>query len=423
MDTETVDIEIPGAEATETAPTATATEDTGGAGEDSAQSSETSAGGEAGASTSTQQISGKTVREAVRAAAEALPEHAKLFKQLAETHFRVETAYKQAFATPAEAQNARQLLETLGGVDGLGQLQSRIQGYDDQEAGLEAGDPAVLDSFFEDYPEGAATLAPHYLERLAGTNPAALQAAVAPYAIALLENAGVSRHLESILAETDPARAKAATQQLAQWLAGQKQAIGQMDRGAAKVPGADRLAKDREALQNEREELFKSGVSERVTAAAKPALAAEVDRYAKQYGLNDVQKQHFQETLQAKVVAEMNADANYKKQVDLRYSNKSRTHDSVASYIAGEFSRRVKEKAFEVVKGIYGAPKNGATTQTTGQVKANQPVRSATGGPLFVSQRPPDSELDLARPGADMDLIRGRAYTKGGRYITWRRPS
>src|SRR5581483_10346107 len=148
-------------------------------------------------------ITGKSVRDAVRSLSEAHPEHAKLLKTLADTHFTVATAYKASFATPRDAQAAKSLIDGLGGVDGATELQQRIAGYDAQESGLESGDPAVLDSFFKDYPDGAAALAPHYLERLASTNPQAFQATVAPYALGLLQQAGVDQHLAALLNETD----------------------------------------------------------------------------------------------------------------------------------------------------------------------------------------------------------------------------
>ena len=112
------------------------------------------------------------VRGAVKAAAEALPEQAATIKRLGDAYFRSE-AYAKVFPKVEEAAAAKQLIDGVGGLDGITQIQQRMQSYDAQEAGLEAGDPSVLDSFFNDFPEGAATLAPHYLDRLERSNPEA----------------------------------------------------------------------------------------------------------------------------------------------------------------------------------------------------------------------------------------------------------
>jgi hypothetical protein len=360
----------------------------------------------------------QNVRNAIKAASEAMPEQAAHFKELGNAYFR-EQAYKQAFPTPQEAASAKQLIEGVGGVEGITTIQQRAASFDQQDLALKDGNPEVLDAFFKDFPEGAAALAPHYMEKLAAANPTAFSAAIAPHAISMLEQAGVGGHLDSILNETDPARAKALVQQLAEWFRGQKSNVAQLKTQPQKNPAADRITEQQKQLETEREQLFSERVSEKVTSSVNPEIQKTVDQYAKQYKLNDTQKMHFQNALQQKIVAEMNGDKTYKQQVDLRKANKGRTHDSVASYISSEFNRRLKDAAFATAKEIYGAPR-GQATATTGVVKAGTPTTAPGGGPLKVSQRPPDNMLDLARPGADMDLIRGRGYTKDGRFISWR---
>ena len=162
-----------------------------------------------------QQVDGRkgpqNIRNSIKAASEAIPEQAEAFKQLGNAYFR-EQAYKQHFPTPQEAASAKQLIEGIGGVEGAATLTQRIQGYDAQDEALRSGSPEVLDAFFKDFADGAVALAPHYLDKLQQTNPQAFTAAIAPHAIALLESSGVGGHLQAILNETDPARAKALVQ-------------------------------------------------------------------------------------------------------------------------------------------------------------------------------------------------------------------
>ena len=267
-------------------------------------------------------------------------------------------------------------------------------------------------------------MAPAYLERLAAANPGALVQAVGPYAIGLLENVNFSGYLQALVNETDPAKTKAIASQLLNWYA--KTAQGFAQSGQTR-PGAGQtsLNKEREKLSNEKEQIFSDAVSAKVTASGTPALNSQVDKYSKMYKLNDSQKSHFSKTLEQTIVAEMNADKEYTKQVDLRYASKARTHDSVANYIAGEFNRRVKDKAFEVIKSIYDAPKGGTGTGTgtgkTGVVKPGGTVAGPGGQPFRVSTRPSNDQLDLNRPGADLELIKGRGWLKAsGKYVTWR---
>jgi hypothetical protein len=361
----------------------------------------------------------QNIRNSIKAAAEALPDHAQAFKELGNAYFR-EQAYKQVFPTVQEATSAKQLIESVGGLDGLAQLQERDQLYTTQDEMLREGNPEVLDDFFEDFPEGAAALAPHYLDRLAKNNPEAFSAAVVPYVVGMLENAGIGNYLASILQEQDPARAKGMVEQLARWYQQQVQGAAQLKTAAPKFPAQDRLKQEQTKIEQERENLFMEGVRTKVNASVQPELDRTIEQYTKQYKLNDTQKKYFQDIVQRRVVEELNNDATYKKQVDLRKASKSRTHDTVASYISGEFNRRLKDAAFTVAKELYGAPK-AAVSQNTGVVKAGTPKSTPSGGPIYVSQRPPDAQLDLSRPGAELLLIKGQAYTKDGRFITWRK--
>jgi hypothetical protein len=369
----------------------------------------------------TEQLDGRkgpqNIRGAIKAASEALPDQAGHYKELGNAYFR-EQAYKQHFPTPQEAATAKQLIEGVGGIEGVTTLQSRAAAIDLQDNALKAGDPAVLDSFFKDFPQGAVALAPAYMERLQKADPAAFSAAIAPHAIAMLDQAGLAQHLETALNEPDLNRKNALLKQAFDWMASQKQATKNFQAAPQKNPAEDRLKEQQTQLQQEREELFVNTVREKVNSAVTPELTKAVDQYAKQYKLSDTQKAHFQETLQNRVVKEMNGDKTYLQQVELRKQNKARTHDTIASYISSEFNRRITAAAFAVAKDVYGAPKT--ATAPTGVPKPGQPQTATGGAPLKVSQRPADSELDLSRPGADLLLIKGQGYTKAGKFVAWR---
>ena len=357
------------------------------------------------------------IRSSIKAAAEALPEQAAAFKELGNAYFR-DQSYRQAFKTPQEAVSAKALLDGIGGVEGASSMQERVQAYDTQETAIQAGDPSVLDSFFKDYPQQAAGMASAFLERVSQVNPTALNEAVGPYAVEMVINAGFAETLRDAFNADDP---KPIIEKMYNWLAQQDQSAKNLRaNGGTKASGAtDRLAQEREQLHQEKEQIFQTSVAERVNSIVDPQIASQVDRYAKQYKLNDTQKTHFRETLQQAVVKAMNDDATYKKQVDIRYANKSRSRESVATYIAGEFNRRMNDKALEVIRGIYGSPRVSSSAQA-GQIKAGQPQTAPGGGPLRVNYIPSNDQLDTSRPDFQMLRIKGQGYLKGsGRFVTW----
>jgi hypothetical protein len=394
----------------------------------SGSSSDDGSGGDQGSGDGSQQTTDRvdarrgpeSMRAALKAASEAAPEQAAQLKALGASYFR-EQAYRKEFPTVAEATSAKQLIESVGGVDGVAALQQRDSQYQADDALLMAGDPAVFERFAKDAPEGFAALAPHYLEKLGSINPQALQAAVVPYAVGMLKNAGFVDTLKAIYNETDAAKAKQMVASVFNWFAQQEQQAGQMAQKPAKSPATDRIKQQETALQNERTQLFDSGVATVVNTAVNPEMTKTVDQYAKQYKLNPKQAEHFKQTLQQRVIQEMGNDKVYGQQVAIRRANKTRTHQSVGSYIASEFNRRLTTAAHAVATEIYGAPRGssaGTPKPGSGVVKADAPKTAPNGGPVRVTTRPSEDAIDHNKTST-IDLISGRARLKNGRYVTW----
>lgn len=363
------------------------------------------------------------MRNSIKAAAEALPDQAQHFKELGAAYFR-EQAYKQAFPTPQEAAGAKQLIESVGGIDGIAILQQRDAMYQQQDEFFKNGNPEILDDFFQDFPEGAAALAPHYLERLSKVNPEAFSAAVVPYAMGMLQSVGFGDYLKTITAETDPARAKALVQQLSQWFTSEQGKVQQLRQAQPKNPGEDRVKQQQTELEQQREQLFKERVDEKISSSVDGQLNKVVDQFAKKNRWNDDQKQEFRNRLLQDVAAQMDKDDTYKKQANLRYSNKSRTHDSVASYIAGEFVRRMNDRDGALateskVNKLFGRSAT-AAKPGTGVVKAGQPKTSPGGGPVRTSGEPSHDQIDWSHKDAELWFIANKARLKNGRIVTWK---
>ena len=358
----------------------------------------------------------QNIRQAIRAASEALPDQASHLKELGNAYFR-EQAYKQHFPTPQEAATAKQLLEGVGGLEGATRLQERAQQYDAQDNLLREGNPEVLEAMFKDFPEGAANLAGPYLDRLQQVNPAKFGEVVAPHALALLDGAGVPQFLENMKAETDPGRLQAMVKQLSDWMAGQKGTVQQQRQQPAKDPRVDKIAEREQALQKQQQEIFQGQVQTSVQTACVPKITAAADQYAKQYKLNDTQKIHFQEQLQSRIYDKLQKDPTYQAQLKLRDNARDKSPQKIADYIASEYNARIQATAFEVARDIYGASK--PATAGTGVVKAGEPKTAPGGGPVKVSAEPASADIDWGKPNAQLMYIANKAYLKNGRFVSW----
>ena len=357
----------------------------------------------------------RNYRNAAKLAAEALPEHAATIKEMADKAYTL-AAHQQAFKTPQEATSAKELFDAVGGIDGVTQLQQRKQSYDAQDEGLKSGNPEVLDAAFKDFPEGMATLAPHYLDKLAKSNPEAFEATIAPHAMGMLDRAGIPSHIAQMMQETDPARLKNMVGQLDAWIKKNSETVKTM-RPAAAQPQDGKFKEQQTKLQQDQEEFFGKQVDAAVNTASAPELSKIVDQYAKTYKLNDVQKARFGTSLATRIVQEMLADDTFKKQDQLRRNSKD--VEKVSSFRATEFQRRLSDAAFKEAQELYGAtqrPQNG-----TGEVKPGGPKAAPGGGPLMVSRALDTADLDMSKDPNGYLFIANKGYRKAdGAFVTWR---
>ncbi len=356
------------------------------------------------------------IRDAVREAKAALPARSKDIETLAQGHYRYQE-YAKVFPKVEEAQAAKQIIDGVGGLDGITAIQQRQQQYDTQDAGLKAGDPAVLDAAFKDFPEGMATLAPHYLEQLGRTNPNALATTIAPYAMGMLTNAGIVQHIAQMTSETDPARLKSMAAQAQEWFKSQTESLKNIKQQNPQNPMDAKLMEQQTALQQQQEEFFGKQVDAAVNTASAGDLSKVVDQYAKTYKLNDIQKARFGTSLATRVVQEMLADETFKKQDQIRRASKD--VQKVASFRAAEFTRRLDDAAFKESQELYGATTRPA--QKTGEVKPNQAKTAPGGGPLLVSRAMDTGDLDMSKDPHGYLFIANKGYRKAdGMFVTWK---
>lgn len=367
----------------------------------------------------------QNIRNSIKAASEQMPEHAPALKELGNAYFR-EQAYRQVFPTPAEATSAKNLIESVGGVDGITQLQQRDQMYSVQDEFLRDGNPEVLDDFFEDFPEGAAALAPHYLERLQKANPEAFSNTVVPYAVGMLEQAGLGDYLKAIVGEKDAARKDALAQRLSQW-------FEQQQRGAADLkmtrtqpqPANDRLSRRETELQQREEQMFKTQTDSHVTSKVTPDLDRVVAQFQKRNKWTPEQAQEFRGRLLSDIASQMDKDEGYKKQAGLRYTNKSRTSASVGDYVANEFIRRMNDKDGALAtesrfNKLIGRNPAQRTVQPANGQRTQQAAPGANGF-IRIAAKPQDSQIDWNHPDAQVLFLTDRAKLKDGRMVTWRK--
>jgi hypothetical protein len=228
--------------------------------------------------------------------------------------------------------------------------------------------------------------------------------------------AAIGQYLQAKVAAGD-----ATAKEIKDWLDGQKgnaQQIKQTRQASANDPAQKRIREQQEALNKEREQLFVGQVAEKVNATATSDIGKAADPYVKQYKLGDEQRKFFIEQLGQKVVAELNADANYKKQIDIRKAAKDRNPQALADFMTSQVRERLPKAALALSRAMYG----GGTKPVTSPQQNGQAPQRVSAGRIFVAQRPPNEALDLSYPNAELDMIKGFGKRKSdGQLVQWRK--
>jgi len=360
-------------------------------------------------------------RAAAKAAGEALPEQAQAFKEMADKAYRL-NAHEAVFKTPADAQSARSLIETLGGSEGIGQIQERIASFDAQDEALRVGDANVLEALFKDFPEGVVQLAGPFMERIQKASPETFNSIVGPYAVDMLVQIGMADALRDAYNAQDP---KQGIAKLYSWLQGQVQGRDQA-RNKPQVTQAKPAQSDNSIATRE-EKFFNDQISFHFNKLVESDVSSAVKGIVTQYHLNEGQAKHFYNALIDNVTKGLVGDQQFTQQDKIRKRAANGKPEAVASYRATEFRNRMKTAAPEIAKALWGAPptSKGPGSNGNGQVRTTQQpqttaVRSASGGPLMIGRRPDQSQI-ADYPGVELDIINGRAHLRDGRYVQWRR--
>jgi hypothetical protein len=180
----------------------------------------------------------------------------------------------------------------LKGIEALGAIQDQVRDYEQSDELLAAGDPKVLDLFGDDFNEGLGKLTPAILDRIQQSNPEAYSAAILPHLVQALRTSPIVQDFNGIvdvLNDPMPQWMAADTKYMnadqkqfineqrqawvnekfekitnrasgmATWLNAQDQAVkgkGPLPQNGNRQQQPDRLSQEREALDNEKRQMY-----------------------------------------------------------------------------------------------------------------------------------------------------------------------
>lgn len=355
----------------------------------------------------------KAIRDAVKAFGEANPELGKHLKSLLDNEGRIR-AYQETYADVDTARSVKAAIEAVGGLDGLAELSQLRDHVDDINAKWDSGDPAALETIFENGGEGAVKLFPHYSNRVEKANPEAFGNFIRPHLVRSLEGAnfdGAMVALARLVA--DKPEAKEIVDSIMGWKNEQKR-LSEKTNLDTLEPERKKLNEQATQLSQREYKQFEYEVNQEVKPSINQAFASRMSTYLK----DDPRPAQAKQDIARAWLDELGkAMAKDQKQIETMMKSKSRNKAAIANFVR----TRISAVADGVTKKIVDSYK-----LTPGKPGAKQPVKPGEQSPasstvIKVAQKPADEQIDWDKDPDRMLFVSGRAYLKGsGKLVKWR---
>lgn len=358
------------------------------------------------------------IRAALKAFRDSNPDHAQAAKLLNDGYSRFE-AYKSVFPTVDEARSIKTQLDTLGGLEGIAEMQHVMTSIEETDALLEAGDPKVLDQILEDSPEGFKRLAPHYLDRLQKADPQAYGAALQPHFVRALSDAGLPNVLNFLASKlSDNPEVLSVVRSMQTWFDEQK-SLADRSKSDVLAPDRERLNTERQQFEKERRETFERGIAQTMTTHIQSELGSRLRPYvAAINALPPAIQQDVARASMSTLARALEADKAYQTQINAMMNARKPDQAKIISLNKAKVSALADSIIAAVVKNYSLKP--GSITTKTAATKTETKSPAVPKTLIKLSSPPKESEVDWNHPHMTQAVfIQHRAMLRDGRFVTW----
>ena len=337
--------------------------------------------------------------------------------------------YKRAFGTPTEAQAAADILNLVGGEEGITTLQGKADDFAAELQMVADGNPQILDDIVRDTPQGFKKLMSAGIEKLRLLDAAAYERITAKPLINALREKGVINTLEMIRQMAIAGKGQEVhdlTQKLLTWAANLEEfakrageeAPDERSRAAdAKIADANKIA--RRTYQREVATASNNVTSAEIKRHLDPLIRDALRRGVK---LSLEQKQDVASGIYTEIANALKANSAYQRQMTAYY-DKNADPDDVSAYVKQKVAQ-LAEGAAKKVWGRKGWANARGKVRTGGKEGGKGAGSGGSGQALFVSKPPEPQNIDWSKDPQRTRFMgdgkRGEATLKSGKIVRFR---
>jgi hypothetical protein len=256
------------------------------------------------------------------------------------------------------------LIQAAGGPQAITEMQQRLSEQEAQNALIASGDPKAFDAMGEDFNEGLAKLAPHYLDRLMKISPEAYSNALLPHLMTSLTRSELVPVLDAMIDDIqnggydDKAKLARLSQHLtraSQWFNQQQQRAGQLKQAPTVDPNVDKFQQERSEFEKQKTEHFWSTqVTPDVVKFENDTLEKLFKPYQDRLKLNEVAKKALFSDFKRGLSEAGQKDEQYKKQMGMYRAHKSPNPADIKTFVQNNINKYAKQVVDSTVSSRYG---------------------------------------------------------------------
>ncbi len=350
----------------------------------------------------------------------------KLAKQLRGAFFAV-GEFRAQFPTPQAAAKAKELIEQVGGEEGLQAIEQERSAWNALDAQYDKGDPQFIKSIAEENPNAFVKLMPTALEEFATRDRDTYNHVMARVLHNTLDKSGVLGYLTQLRSVTDVKDAQRLADELLEWAGGIRELASKQPEKKVD-PEREKLQTEREKFEQEKRVHFERDIATDFRTHLKTGIESELGKLLAARRI-DIKK-----------LARTDPDAynlllsNCDRAISIALAKQPDIKQKAAALLAtGDKARvlkfyrsRTDRVLAQAVKGVYNAfykLGGGKQVETTRREEANQqrrdPGTGGSGAGTKLGKAPESNQIDYSRTTNDM-IWKNEAYLKGKKEkVSW----
>ena len=342
-------------------------------------------------------------------------------KKWAESYFRNQAVMKEfpEAKTPGEAisqiRTMKATIDSLGGEQGIADLQTEVSDYRNEIDQFAKGDPALIKTLGEANPEGLAKSGTQTLDWLKANKPELYESTIRPAFLEHAAKVGVNNLITNLLGLVKEGKGQECWNLLTQadkWFKDEAEKVGAAKSAAqAKNPEAEKLANDRKEFEDQKAKDFQTRVETDVNRWNNPELDKHIGPLQKELGLQKEGMNHFRNGLISRVWQVLANDKAYI--ANVRSVRAKGDSVKTAEYIHKAFLERLPEQFRLHRNEIY--PNIGKQKPSVPPAKGKDGKPPVTPITIAAGARPKADQVDWKKT-TDAMWATGRAYLLDGSF-------